>query len=70
MNSLQLAIVYAKPAAAALGFISYKSHLSPRQCIRMNAPDDSPPSEGKQGDGPIRGRKVSIIKFTTSLYIK
>jgi hypothetical protein len=56
MNNLQLAIVYAKTAAAALGFISSTSHLSPRRRIGLIASDDSPRNEVRQGGGPIRGR--------------
>jgi hypothetical protein len=56
MNNLQLAIVYANTSAAALGFISSTSHVSPRRRIGMTASDDSPRKEGRQGGGPIRRR--------------
>jgi hypothetical protein len=36
MNDLQQAIVYAKTAAVALGFISSTSKMSPRQRIGMH----------------------------------
>jgi hypothetical protein len=36
MNNVKLAIVYAKTAAVALGFISSTSHMSPRRRIGMN----------------------------------
>jgi hypothetical protein len=56
MNNLQLAIVYAKTAAAALGLISSTSHVSPIRQIGLTASNDSPCNEGRQGSGPIRGR--------------
>jgi hypothetical protein len=62
MNNLQLAIVYAKTAAAALGFISSTSHLSPRRRIEMTVSDDSLRNEGRQGGGPIRGRNRGRVR--------
>jgi hypothetical protein len=60
MNNLQLTIVYAKTAAAALRFISSTSHLSQRRRIGLTNSDDSPRNEGRQGGGPIRGRNRGL----------
>jgi hypothetical protein len=55
MNNLQLAIVYDKTAAVALGFISSTSHISPRRKIGMHDYEDSSHALGSNSDSPIRG---------------
>jgi hypothetical protein len=54
MNNLQLAIVYAKTAAVALGFISSTSHRSPRRRIGMHDSEESSHAFGSNSGFPIR----------------
>jgi hypothetical protein len=56
MNDLQLAIVYAKTAAVALGFIFSTIHMSPCRRIGMHDSEDSNHACGSNSASPIRGR--------------
>jgi hypothetical protein len=55
MNNLELAILYAKTAAVALGFISSTSHISPRRRIEMQDSEESSHAFGSNSGSPIRG---------------
>jgi hypothetical protein len=53
MNNLQLAIVYKKTEAVALGFLSSMSHLSPRRHIGMTDSEEPTRGYGCPGGGPV-----------------
>jgi hypothetical protein len=55
MNNLQLAIVYAKTDAVALGFISITSNMSPQRRIGMHDSEESSHAFGSNSGSPIRG---------------
>jgi hypothetical protein len=55
MNDLQLAIVYAKTTAVALGIISSTSYISPRRRIGMLDSEESNHGFGSNSDNPICG---------------
>jgi hypothetical protein len=64
MNDLQLAIVYAKTAAASIGFISSTSHMSPRRRIGMHDFEESNHAFGSNSDNPIHGRGRAIDAYS------
>jgi hypothetical protein len=55
MNNLQLASVYVKTSAVALGFISSTSHMSPWRRIGMRYSGESSHASGSKSGSPIRG---------------